>query len=149
MTTLNSKLQLALIKGKKSKNALQIGFTLVELLIVVVILGVLSSVALPSLIGTRDKADKSASLSSTLGMAQECSNALLVGASVPAYVTNSLVTVGGSPCGGNGATYATLIPQGAAVGDLCINDQVAAANTKNNICTVTVKPNGEKTGVWS
>ena len=55
MTTLNSRLQLALIKRKKSKNALQKGFTLVELLIVV-ILGVLSSVALPAFLNQTGKA---------------------------------------------------------------------------------------------
>ena len=60
MTTLNSRLQLALIKRKKSKNALQKGFTLVELLIVVVILGILSGVALPNFLNQADKAKVSA-----------------------------------------------------------------------------------------
>ena len=58
MTSLNPSLRLALIsKAKAQRNILQKGFTLVELLIVVVILGVLSSVALPSFLSQRDKAN--------------------------------------------------------------------------------------------
>ena len=56
MTTLNNRLQLALLNRKKGKNALEKGFTLVELMIVIVIVGVLSAVALPSFLGQQNKA---------------------------------------------------------------------------------------------
>ena len=56
MTTLNSRLQLALLNRKKAQNVLQKGFTLVELMIVVVIVGILSGVALPSFLGQASKA---------------------------------------------------------------------------------------------
>ena len=56
MTSLNSKLQLALLNRKKGRNLLEKGFTLVELMIVIVIVGILSAVALPNFLSQTNKA---------------------------------------------------------------------------------------------
>ena len=56
MTALNSKLKLAILNRKKGRNLLEKGFTLVELMIVIVIVGVLSSVALPNFLSQTSKA---------------------------------------------------------------------------------------------
>merc|ERR1711871_159987 len=56
MTSLNSKLQLALLNRKKGRNLIEKGFTLVELMIVIVIVGILSAVALPNFLSQTDKA---------------------------------------------------------------------------------------------
>ena len=56
MTTLNSRLQLAMLNRKKARNALEKGFTLVELMIVIVIVGILSAVALPNFLSQTAKA---------------------------------------------------------------------------------------------
>jgi type IV pilus assembly protein PilA len=56
MTSLNSKLQLAVLNLKKGRNLLEKGFTLVELMIVIVIVGILSSVALPNFLSQSNKA---------------------------------------------------------------------------------------------
>jgi len=56
MTSLKSRLKLALLTQKSKKNIFQQGFTLIELMIVVVIVGILTSVALPSFLNQSTKA---------------------------------------------------------------------------------------------
>ena len=72
MTTLNSTLQLALLKRKKERNKLEKGFTLVELLIVVIILGILSSVALPAFLNQQKKGVISSLNASAMAAAKSC-----------------------------------------------------------------------------
>ena len=79
MTTLNSRLQLALLKSKKTKNALQRGFTLIELMVVVAIVGVLSAVGLPQLLAAQDKAKDSAARAEVVSAAKTCSIDILTG----------------------------------------------------------------------
>ena len=54
---LRSRLQLALLNSRqKQKSLIQKGFTLVELMIVIVIVGILSAVALPNFLSQTEKA---------------------------------------------------------------------------------------------
>ncbi len=56
MTSLKNQLTLELLKRKSDRRHLSQGFTLVELMIVIVIVGILSAVALPSFLSQQNKA---------------------------------------------------------------------------------------------
>ena len=56
MTSTNAKLKLAMLRLKKGSNLVEKGFTLVELMIVIVIVGILSAVALPNFMSQTEKA---------------------------------------------------------------------------------------------
>ena len=91
--------QLSLLQQLRQRhNVVRKGFTLVELMIVVAIIGLLSAVALPQFLNARDRADAKAKLGEAVGLAKECAvfnaEADLAGATVktPDGVT---ITCGG------------------------------------------------------
>lgn len=70
MTTFQKTLIQRLNKNKKRK---QNGFTLIELMVVVAIVGILSGVGVPQLLKAQDKAKDSAAIATLTNAAKECS----------------------------------------------------------------------------
>jgi len=157
MTTLNSRLQLALLNQKKKRNLLEKGFTLVELMIVIVIVGVLSATALPNFLGTRDKAAAGALIGSLQGFAKQCSTENLTegGSLTQAEVTAAGGTMS-AVCIGAAApvTISNTTPFTATrvTGLSCGRDAAGAvqkATAANTTCTFSVDADGVITGAWS
>lgn len=156
MTTLNSKLQLALINRKKDKNLLQKGFTLVELMIVIVIVGVLSAVALPQFLGVRDRADVGANIGGMMGVAKECASGMILGGGLTSSSTNGSEYNLSGDCDGSGnvtmsvGTTGTVVPAGIDCGQAPTGSGTTTVSTSTSeVCTLTITTGGVITGAWS
>ena len=145
-------MQLALLNRKKGRNLLEKGFTLVELMIVIVIVGVLSAVALPNFLGSKNKAEAQSIIGSMAAQAKLCGANSIVGDPIaPDNVAG--VTVAGK-CDGtaNGTiTNTTAFPDATKIGGIkCGADVHTGTAADGGTCTLTVdQTSGSVTGSWS
>ena len=110
--------------SKKKKN----GFTMIELMVVVAIVGILSAVALPAFTNASSKADDSAAVATVTNAARECSMSLILNGNDDDYDADNFEV------------------DGTAVAGSCEADTTLSATSASG-ATVELEFNGETPGV--